>query len=188
MTIILIIVMNKPTSNRKKRPVIDYKTAGKEAYKRFCQQNPGVQITCKDFRTIVRAFNTEMREHILQTGDRLKVGMLGSFSINKKKTRRFVELKTGEQYIILPVDWKKSKQLGKRVYHLNHHSDGYRYSWIWFRDDARSRFSDIWYFKAARPSSRRITDYVKLGNDFCERYKQWESMKSLARRHTSVLL
>ena len=31
----------------------------------------------------------------------------------------------------LSVDYKSSKEFGKRIYHLNEHSDGYKYRLYW---------------------------------------------------------
>lgn len=154
----------------------DYRTASKEAYGKFCKENPDVHISCADYRQVIRLFNRGLMEHILETGEKTKVSILGSFCIQKKKTRKFVEI-GGEQYVALPIDWKRSKELGKRVYILNTHSDGYRYSWMWFRNDARFKSSDIWWFRPARPNSRAITQYVNRGIDFCTRYREWSRSK-----------
>jgi nucleoid DNA-binding protein len=160
-----------------KQPItnVTYRTNSSVAFKKFKEAHPEVEISGADWRKILKVHNELFAEYILDTGDRVKLRWLGSFTIHKKKVRRFIDTKDGKQFIALPIDWQKSRKAGKRVYNFNTHSDGYRYCWRWFHMDARFILSDIWWFKPIRATSRRITEYIKMGPEQYEKYKQWSA-------------
>lgn len=151
-----------------------YKTDSKSAYNKFREAYPDVNIDFKDWKKVVREHNWLFAEYILDTGDRAKLRWLGTFTIRRKKIRRFINMHDGRQFIALPIDWQKSKKAGKRIYNFNTHSDGFRYGWRWFSQDSRFHLSDIWWFKPNRVTSRTITKYIHMGPDQYDKYKQWD--------------
>ena len=64
---------------------------------------------------------------------------------NKKKRKKIINV-DGKEIINLPIDWQKTKQKGKVIYNFNFHTEGYFFGWMWFKDSARLRHSDLWYF------------------------------------------
>lgn len=117
--------------------------------------------------------------YILETGEKIKVPHgFGALSINKKKTTRYFEDSvTGKKHCILPVDWKKTKELGKKVYILNNHTDGYRCKWFWFKKEARIKMSEIWSFTPCRAHSDALCRYLTTKKDkqYIDIYNQWYS-------------
>ena len=73
------------------RVQIDWRSASKDNYNIFCKKEPTVKITFDEWRNIIYTFNDAFKNHILETGEkvRLPVGF-GEFSINKKKRKRMV--------------------------------------------------------------------------------------------------
>lgn len=161
------------------RPKIEYRTGSKEAYKKFCAAHPSIIISFDKWKEIIYTFNYMFRDHILDTGDRCKLPWgLGTFSISKKKSKKIVT-HNGKEYVNLAVDWMKSKKLGKKIYLLNAHTDGYRYKWRWFIKDARFFQYDIWVFKPARTSSRKLAEYLKRPNShFPQMYREWSTKRN----------
>ena len=71
---------------------------------------------------------------------------LGRIAIYKKKASGF---RTVDYFI----DWQKTVAAGKRVYHLNEHSDGYNYSISWIRGH-RIRNIELYRFIPTRRFKR----------------------------------
>jgi hypothetical protein len=139
------------------RPVIEYRTTSRETYEDFCLQNPEVSISYQDWKNIIYAFNEAFANYILETGDRIKVPFgLGEVWIGKKKPRRY-KVVNGEEKLNLPIDWKKSKELGKVVYHLNLHTDGYSYDWKWDKRGCRIFQKELWNWRPARSICRALS-------------------------------
>lgn len=156
------------------RVKVAYRTSSKEAYNKFCSAHPDVKIDFKQWKEIIYTYNYLFRDYILETGDKVKLPWgVGSFSISKRKSIKSITL-DGKEKIVLPIDWNLSNKTGKRVYLLNHHTDGYRYKWFWFSEDARFYQSSIWVFKPSRVSSRKLAEYIKRpGANYFQIYKQW---------------
>lgn len=157
------------------RVSVQYRTASREVYDKFCAAHPSISLSFEKWKEIIYAFNYNFRDHILETGDRCKLPWgIGSFSVTKKKTRKFY-VYDGKERINMAVDWAKTHKLGKKVYHLNTHTDGYKYKWKWFIEDARFKYCDIWTFKPSRVTSRKLAEYLKRPNSpYPELYRVWE--------------
>lgn len=153
---------------------IDWRSASKDNYNSFCKKNSSITITFDEWKNIIYSFNESFRTYILETGEKAKLPLgFGDFSINKKK-RKKIKTIDGVEYVNLPVDWQKSKEKGKRIYNFNYHTDGYFFGWIWFREAARLKNADLWYFKPTRTTSRLITQYVTTDDKYQHIYNQWK--------------
>lgn len=151
-----------------------YRTSSKENYKRFCIENPEINITYDKWKSVLYTYAEVYTESILETGDKLKLPWgFGAFSINKKKSKKTKEW-NGKTYINLPIDWVKTKQEGKRVYNMNYHTDGYRFRWLWFKDSCYFYQSDLYNFKPSREVSRKLAAYLnKSTSQYYEIYREW---------------
>jgi nucleoid DNA-binding protein len=153
------------------RVKVDYRTSSKECYKDFCLKYPSIKLTYNEWLEIIYNFNEEFRNHILETGDKCKLPMgLGSFSVTKKKRK---QKKGSTEYINLPVDWKKTREKGKRIFNFNFHTDSYFFGWKWFKREARFKHAALFYFKPSRVSSRMINHYIKTNPMSQHIYKEW---------------
>lgn len=153
---------------------IDWRSASKENYISFCKKNPSIKLTFDEWRNIIYTFNEAFKEYILETGERARLPHgFGEFSINKKK-RRKVKGIDGKEFVNLPIDWKKTKEKGKRIYNFNFHTEGYFFGWVWFKETARFRLSDLWYFKPCRNTSRLLSHYLKTNDNYQHIYHEWK--------------
>jgi len=70
------------------------------------------------------------------------------------------------------IDWKKSKQLGKRVYFTNLHTFGYSVRTIWYsfvHDCNKSNsFRNIYMFKTCESLSKRLAKSFVAGKNYME--------------------
>ena len=156
------------------RVKVDWRSASKENYNNFCKKHPSIKLSFDEWRQIVYAFTDSFREYILETGERARLPFgFGEFSINKKK-RRKVKHKDGREFINLPVDWKKTKEKGKIIYNFNYHTEGYFFGWLWFKETARLKYLDLWYFKPSRVTSRLLSHYLKTNEKYQHLYHEWK--------------
>lgn len=79
---------------------------------------------------------------------------LGTLSILKIKVKPS-NLKT------LPIDWKNTIKYGKKIYHLNEHSSGYKYVFSWKKKE--KRFENKYFYRLimTRDNKRWLADEIK---------------------------
>jgi nucleoid DNA-binding protein len=159
------------------RVKIDWRSASKENYNNFCKKHPSIKLSFDEWRNIVYSFNEAFKEYILETGERAKLPFgFGEFSINKKKRRRMKGV-DGKEFVNLPIDWKKTKEKGKRIYNFNFHTEGFFFGWVWFKATARFKQSSLWYFKPSRNTSRLLSHYLKTNDKYQHVYHEWKKVK-----------
>jgi len=157
------------------RTKIDWRSASKDNYNKFCKKHPSVKLTFDEWRNIVYQYIESYKEYILETGEKVKLPYgFGEFSINKKK-RRKIKGVDGKEFINLPIDWKKTKEKGKVIYNFNFHTEGYFFGWLWFKKTARIKNVDLWFFKPTRTTSRLLSHYIKVNDKYQHIYNTWKT-------------
>lgn len=157
------------------RVKVDWRSSCKDNYITFKKEYPDIKISFDEWKNIIYTFNEEFKTYILETGEKVKLpGGMGEFSINKKKRKHTkTNPKTGEEFVNLPVDWKRTRERGKITYNFNFHTDGYFFGWKWFRKSSRFRNSDLWWFKPTRVTSRLLNHYIKADDKYQHIYRTW---------------
>ena len=156
------------------RVSVDWRSASKDNYINFCKKHSSTKLTFDEWRIIVYSFTESFKNYILETGEKAKLPYgFGEFAINKKK-RKKMKVINGEEFINLPVDWQKTKEKGKLIYNFNYHTEGYFFGWMWFKETARFKNIDLWYFKPSRTTSRLLSHYIKINTDYQHLYKEWK--------------
>jgi hypothetical protein len=155
-----------------------WRTTGKSTWEKFCKENPSIKLSYVDFQNIVYGFNEGFRDYLLETGDKVKLSYgWGDFAIQKKKSKTFKKHRiTGNYVTALNVDWKKTKELGFKVYHFNSHTEGFQFSLKWWNKTARFPFSETWSFKPYRTTSRMIKHYINKHSESQFKYKEWNEI------------
>ena len=153
---------------------IDWRSASKENYNSFCKKHPSIKLTFDQWRNIIYSFNDAFREYILETGDKAKLPFgFGEFAINKKKRKKMKDV-DGKEFVNLPIDWKKTREKGKRIYNFNFHTEGFFFGWVWFKSTARFKQSQLWYFKPSRTTSRLLSHYIRANEKYQHLYHEWK--------------
>ena len=81
------------------RTKIEWRSASKDNYLKFCKEYSSIKLTFDEWRNIIYSFNESFKEHILETGDKIKLPFgFGEFSINKKKRRRLKNSVDGKEF------------------------------------------------------------------------------------------
>ena len=84
-----------------------------------------VELNYARYKRIIDEFNKVVKEEILERSQTFKMPYgLGVICIVKYKPKGYTDKS-------LSVDYKSSKEEGKRIYHLNEHSNGYKYRLYW---------------------------------------------------------
>jgi nucleoid DNA-binding protein len=155
------------------RVKIDWRSASRENYNSFCKKHPSLNLSFDEWRNIIYSFNDSFKNYILETGEKAKLPFgFGEFSINKKKRRKRKGL--NDEFVNLPIDWQKTKEKGKRIYNFNYHTEGFFFGWMWFKESARLKNIDLWYFKASRVTSRLLSHYIKTNEKYQHMYNEWK--------------
>lgn len=155
------------------RVKVDWRSASLDNYKHFCKKHPNIKLTYDEWRNIIYSFNDAFKNYILETGEKSKLPFgFGEFSVNKKKRRKKVGL--NNEFVNLPIDWKKTKEKGKIIYNFNFHTEGYFFGWMWFKESARLKNTDLWYFKPSRTTSRLLSHYLKTDEKYQHLYREWK--------------
>ena len=155
------------------RVKVDWRSASRENYNNFCKLHPSMKLTFDEWRNIIYSFNDSFKNYILETGEKAKLPFgFGEFSINKKKRRKRKGL--NDEFLNLPIDWQKTREKGKRIYNFNFHTEGFFFGWMWFKQSARIKNSDLWYFKASRVTSRLLSHYIKTDDKYQHMYNEWK--------------
>jgi nucleoid DNA-binding protein len=156
------------------RVKIDWRSSSKENYINFCKKNPSIKISFDEWKNIVYSFNESFKNYILETGEKAKLPFgFGEFSINKKKRRKVKGL--NDEFVNLPVDWKRTKEKGKVIYNFNYHTEGYFFGWVWFKNTTRIKNVDLFYFKPTRNTSRLLSHYIKTDEKYQHIYREWKN-------------
>ena len=97
-----------------------------EAYKYYKKNTiDELQVDKQTYRKICDEFNNLLIEEILINSGEIRLPYrLGTIRIKKSKMKYDDKNK-------LKIDWAASKKLGKRIYHLNDHTGGYKYRFYW---------------------------------------------------------
>jgi hypothetical protein len=157
------------------RVKVDWRMASKATYRQFCEENPEIKLSYVEFQNIIYSFNEGFRDYLMETGMKGKLPWgFGDFAVTKRKPRIKKILEDGSEIISLPVDWKKTREAGKKIYHLNSHTEGFKFSIKWFLDSRRFKYSEIWTFKPSRTTSRLIRHYIQQGHQ--HRYYEWNTL------------
>ncbi len=112
------------------------------------------------FKRILDKFNEIIKEKILNASESFKMPCrLGLIAIVKYKPKTYTQKS-------LSKDYKTSKELNKTIYHLNEHSNGYKYRLYWSKN--KNTFPDIYKYNLSlvRQNKRKLAQLIFNGNDY----------------------
>lgn len=96
----------------------------RDMYAQYHKDNKN-DVSYNTFKTILNDFNSELKNCLLESSEGFKMPFgLGYVQIVKYKPKSYTKKS-------LSIDYKSSAQYGKIIYHLNEHSNGYKYRLYW---------------------------------------------------------
>jgi hypothetical protein len=134
-------------------------------------ENP---LSIKEYTSIVYGFFKFLLKDLFLAREVKIPCKLGSFQIIGKKKKPTI----GEDGKIkgLSPDWKQTNILWEKckeckdnkqlVYHLNEHTSGVRYKFLWKKENILIENKNLYYFKPARAVKRELAKLIKQGKEF----------------------
>ena len=68
----------------------------------------------------------------------------------------------------IAVDWDTTNKVGKKVYHLNDHTKGYKYIFKWTKANIIMKYCSLYRLVITRANKRRLASLLKGGQDYFE--------------------
>lgn len=129
-----------------------------DIYQQYIKNNEFIEY-CK-FKTILDAFNEVVLKHLLEHSGGFKMPLgLGYIQIVKYKPKTYSDKS-------LSTDYKSSKEFGKKIYHLNEHSDGYKFRLYWSK--VPMTFTDRYKYSLTlvRQNKRKLAQLIFKHHDY----------------------
>lgn len=140
-------------------------------YTKHTPKNSVYNLTPRLYGTILKEINAEIMKLIITTNFEYQiVPKLGTLSIKKFKTKLVLDEEGNLVKTRLSIDFGKTNALWKAdpiakenrkvVYHINRHTDGYRYKFYWNKKYSTVKNKSFYTFKAARDNNRMIATAI----------------------------
>jgi hypothetical protein len=132
----------------------------KDMYDRYMEEvgdNPLYEVSYSEFVSICSDYYKDVIDSVFE-GETYKMPYgLGELKISKKKIVINKLRPTN-------VDWKKSVECGKQVFHLNEHSSGFKYFFHWVKKKNIAVNKYIYRLVMTRENKRKLARLIKSGN------------------------
>jgi hypothetical protein len=130
-----------------------------DIYRAYCQ-NVDEEVPYFRFKRILDEFNKTVRESVLEASESFKMPLgLGTICIVKYKPKTYTDKS-------LSVDYKASKEEGKRIYHLNEHSRGYKYRLYWSKTPQTFPHRYRYQLCLVRENKRHLAQLIFNNQDY----------------------
>lgn len=115
------------------------------------------------YRSIVEDYFKHLRDEVLLNSKTISLHGIGSLCVIKHQPKNYNSKS-------LRVDFKATKEFGKTIYHLNEHSDGFKFRFYWSKTKYPLINKTRYELIATRHNKRllakiikeRITDYIEI--------------------------
>lgn len=133
-----------------------------DMYDTFRKENIDVDVSYFDFRRVLDEMCNIILECVLNASDGFKMPYgLGFIQVGKYLPKNYNSTS-------LSVDYRASKQYDKKIYHLNEHSNGYKYRLFWSK--IPRTFPDRYRYQLSlvRANKRRLAQLIFNNNDYID--------------------
>lgn len=128
---------------------VTFSSVSKSKY--FKGTNPPI-VDERLYRQIVKDYFSIIARDVIFKSKVVRIPLFGHLSVRKRKMNfSFLSEKQGG----LKIDFKKSKEAGKIVHHLNEHRNNYSYGFKWERI-LSSHFQKFYYLSITRTNKRLL--------------------------------
>lgn len=127
---------------------------------RYFMLETGIEVPYLRFKRILELLNKIILEEIEDRSQAFKMPLgLGTLCIVKYKPKSYTDKS-------LSKDYKSSKELDKPIYHLNEHSDGYKFRLFWSK--LPRSFPDRYKYQVSlvRANKRRLAQLIFNRQDY----------------------
>lgn len=143
---------------------MDHKTMkSKKSYTfRDMYRTMPVEVDYSLFRAILDEMCKVILEHVLERSEGFKMPYgLGFIQVGKYRPKSLTQTS-------LSVDYRASKEYNKKIYHLNEHSDGYKFRLYWSK--IPRTFPDRYKYQLGlvRQNKRRLAQLIFNKHDYLD--------------------
>lgn len=125
-----------------------------ESYLQSIDRDTVYDIGYKKFRTILNDYFKYIADEVMLNGKEFKFPCrMGTLQIIKHKPKNYNSKS-------LRIDFQSSKQLGKKIYFLNEHSDGYKYRFHYCKQNCLTKNKSKYQFVASRANKRKLATLI----------------------------
>ena len=126
-----------------------------DSYLEYVEDNPLYQVEYRVFRDIRKDYFKYLREELIENGKEVKLPCrMGTIQIVKHKPKEY----TGKS---LRIDYAESKKAGKIIYHLNEHSNFYKYRVYWNKQNMITPNKTKYQLVMTRDNKRHLAQIIK---------------------------
>lgn len=132
-------------------------------YQEEVSDNPLYQVDYKTYRAIVTDYFKYFRDEVIENGKDMRLPCrLGRLSIVKAKPKTYTSKS-------LSIDFHATKLYGKTIFHLNEHSNGFKYRAHWDKKNIIVPNKSMYQLVLSRANKRRLAYIIKNQlRDYCE--------------------
>lgn len=126
-----------------------------ENYIKDKEEDSPYDISYQEYRLIIEDYIKMVMNEVLDNASTFKLPFkLGSIRIIKLDS----SLGRKRRY---SIDFGLTQKYGKAIYHLNEHSDGYKYMFKWDKKDSYVKHGSFYRFIPTRTNKRRLAFNIK---------------------------
>ena len=126
-----------------------------DSYLEYVEDNPLYQVEYRVCRDIINDYFKYVREELIENGKEVKLPCrMGTIQIVKHKPKEY----TGKS---LRIDYAESKKAGKVIYHLNEHSNFYKYRIYWNKQNMITPNKTKYQLVMTRDNKRHLAQIIK---------------------------
>lgn len=126
-----------------------------DSYSEYVEDNPLYQVEYRVFRDIINDYFKYLRDELIENGKEVKLPCrMGTIQIVKHKPKEY----TGKS---LRIDYAESKKAGKIIYHLNEHSNFYKYRVYWNKQNMITPNKTKYQLVMTRDNKRHLAQIIK---------------------------
>lgn len=135
---------------RKSYTIADYYIS----YKNYIEEGTRYDVDLKTFKSIVVDYFKYLRDEVMLHSKEMKLPCrLGTLQIIKSRPVTYTSKS-------LSFDWKATKELGKCVFLLNEHSNGWKYRFYWSKSNCIIPNKTMYMFVATRTNKRDLAQLI----------------------------
>ena len=131
---------------------------GKDFYKSYMEyvdDNPLYQDEYRKFRDIINDYFRYLRDEIIENGKEVRLPCrMGTLQVVKHKPKTYTSKS-------LRIDFKATKEAGKTIYHLNEHTNMYKYRFLWSKQNMLTKNKTKYQLIMTRANKRRLAYLLK---------------------------
>lgn len=128
-----------------------------EFYLKQIDKGSPYQVDYDTFRDICEEFYKELMEYLFDGGLYIMPYNLGELSINGKRPKKLDKT-------TLSIDWASTNEIGKKVYHINDHSNYYKFRFSWKKLGHNFKHKSDYRLVFTRANKRRLASIIKSGD------------------------